>query len=83
MHTFIIGSALESAAAVGIFGVLIAGALSLIALLFPIIVIVQLMTLNGKMAEQIQATKTLTEEAQRQNILTRQILVASGHDPHA
>jgi hypothetical protein len=83
MHTFIIGSALESAAALGIFGVLIAGALSLIALLFPIIVIVQLMTLNGKMAEQIQATKTLTEEAQRQNILTRQILVASGHDPHA
>jgi hypothetical protein len=83
MHTFIMASALQSAAALGIFGVLIAGALSLIALLFPIIVIVQLMTLNGKMAEQIKATKLLTEEAQRQNILTRQILVASGHDPHA
>jgi hypothetical protein len=83
MHPFIMASALQSAAALGIFGVLIAGALSLIALLFPIIVIVQLMTLNGKMAEQIKATKLLTEEAQRQNILTRQILVASGHDPHA
>lgn len=83
MNTPMIATALQSAAALGIFGVLIAGIFSLIALLFPIIVIVQLMSLNGKAAAQISETKALIEESRRQNILTRQILVASGHDPHA
>ena len=74
-------------AAIGIFGVLIAIVIGGLYALFPLIVMWQLggvkQRLDRQRKEELKALALATEELHRQNILTRQLLRAYGHDPEA
>ncbi len=72
-------------AALGVVGVLAAICISLLYLLFPIIVMIQLSGLKSaikeKSAEHEAISSATLEEIRVQNALTRQLLRAYGHEP--
>lgn len=74
-------------AAFGIFGILAAVVIGALYALFPLIVMWQLGGVKARIdrqrTEELKALKEATEELQRQNILTRQLLMAYGHEPEA
>lgn len=71
----------------GIFGILAAVVVGLLYALFPLIVMWQLGGVKARIdrqrTEELKALKGATEELQRQNALTRQLLRAYGHEPEA
>ena len=83
----ILASGSDALMGFGIFGILAAVVIGLLYALFPLIVMWQLGGVKARIdrqrIEELKALKAATEELQRQNALTRQLLVAYGHEPEA
>jgi hypothetical protein len=90
MNHFLLATTSDPAsafAAIGIFGILIAIVIGALYALFPLIVMWQLggvkQRIDRHRSEESKALNAVSEELSRQNILTRQLLRAYGHDPEA
>jgi hypothetical protein len=71
-----LGSAFSVLAGLGVLGVVLTILFGIVCALLPFVIVLQLWSLNDKGTKQIS-------ELQRQNILTRQLLRAYGHEPEA
>ena len=84
---FFLADAGGAFAAFGVFGVLAVVLVGLLYGLFPLIVMWQLRGVKQRIDRQridaLKAIASSTEELQRQNALTRQLLRAYGHEPEA
>jgi uncharacterized membrane protein YhiD involved in acid resistance len=87
MNIAILGSAADSFAAIGVFGMLGAVFIGALYALCPLIIMWQLggvkQRIDRQRTEESKALKSAVDELQRQNKLTRQLLRAYGHDPEA
>jgi len=87
MNTLFLADATGAFAALGVFGILASIVVGLLYALFPLIVMWQLggvkQRIDRQRTEELKALKDSTEELQRQNALTRQLLRAYGHEPEA
>ena len=87
MNTFFLADAGGAFATLGVFGVLAAVVVALLYAFFPLIVMWQLrgvkQRIDRQRTEELKALSSATEELQRQNALSRQLLRAYGHEPEA
>ena len=74
--TFFLASAFSVFAGLGVLGVVLSIMFGIACALLPFVIVLQLWALNEKGTKQLS-------ELQRQNILTRQLLRAYGHEPEA
>jgi hypothetical protein len=84
---FFLADAGGAFAALGVFGILASIVVGLLYALFPLIVMWQIggvkQRIDRQRTEELKAIASATEELQRQNALTRQLLRAYGHEPEA
>jgi ABC-type transport system involved in cytochrome bd biosynthesis fused ATPase/permease subunit len=82
-----IATAADQLIGLGFFGILAAIIIAALYALFPLIVMWQLGGVKARIdrqrKEEAKALKQATEELQRQNTLSRQLLRAYGHEPEA
>jgi hypothetical protein len=87
MNTLFLADAGGAFAAFGVFGILAGVVVGLLYALFPLIVMWQIggvkQRIDRQRTEELKAIASATEELQRQNALTRQLLRAYGHEPEA
>lgn len=85
MRTLFLASTDGTFAAIGIFGIIGGVILAALYALFPLIVMWQIggvkQRIDRQRTEELKAIKSSTEELQKQNELTRQLLRAYGHEP--
>jgi hypothetical protein len=85
--TLFLADAAGAFAALGVFGILAAVVIGILYALFPLIVMWQLGGVKARIdrqrKEELASLASATEELQRQNALTRQLLRAYGHEPEA